>query len=488
MRKFLYQYPLHSFLLTFFLSFFLFAQNSELVEFHMMRRTLLIGTFLAFLIFGSVLFLVKEKTKSGIITTFILFALFYYGVIYDFIESLYYKGYWPFSNIHRYTLVFVLVYVVLVTWFVNKKIVVGNKVNYFLNLLIIFLFLFNFSKVMYKTFFLKDLIEKSEPTTSIIAKKKYPNIYYLVLDGYANQKVLKKYYNYDNAQFIDFLRTKQFYVADSSFSNYYYTSYSLSSTLNMGYHNSDDANTNFLDKIRSNKVLEVLKATGYKTYRLQSGYSVTSGLNQIDSTITINALNEFERSILKYSICRLDDLFGFFPFYRLNSQIEKLNMLVDIQSSSPKFIFIHIVAPHPPFVFDENGNRAFSKKDGDNSWEPKQNYVNQLKYINKVAENFIESALAKDKSSVFILQSDHGPWITSRSASDVFESRSMILNAIKFPDTLNYDILYKNISSVNTFRAIFKTHIDSSYNLIPDEKKGKFDLFNSPTFKDKIIH
>lgn len=468
------------------MSFFLFAQNPELIQLFMMKRTLIIGSILALIIFGFMFLIIKEKTKSGIITTLILFGLFYYGVFYDFLEGLYYKGFWPFHNIHRYALFLILLYIIIIVWVVNKKIIIGNKINYFLNILIISLFLFNSLKVVYKTAVFNDIKEEPTNKSIIVAKQKYPNIYYMVLDGYANQHVLKKYYDFDNSDFINFLKKKHFYVADSAFSNYYSTSPSLSSTLNMDYHSKVNG-YNYLEKIRTNNVLEVLKSVGYKTYRLQSGYAVTSGLSQIDSIITINAPNEFERNILKYSICRLDDLFGFIPFYRLKSQISNLNSLVDIQTTSSKFMFIHIVAPHPPYVFDENGNRFFSNKNGDNSWEPKCNYTSQLKYFNTVTKNFINYTLSKDKNSVFILQSDHGPWITSKNPNEIFEARSMILNAMYYNDTLNYKYLYNTISSVNTFRVFFKCYLDSSFTLIDDEKIGEKDLLTTKTFKDKII-
>ncbi len=451
-----------------------------------MKRTLVIGSILAMIIFGFVFLVIKEKTKSGIITTLVLFALFYYGVVYDFLEGLYYQGFWPFHNIHRYAIILIFLYTIIVVWIVNRKIIIGNQINYFLNILMICLLLFNTSKVIYKKATFSELPIRKINEEGLQTNKNHPNIYYMVLDGYANQHVLKKYYGFDNSEFINFLKMKKFYVADSSFSNYYSTSPSLSSTLNMDYHDGKN-NQNFFEKLRTNKVLEVLKNVGYKTYRLQSGYAVTSGLSQIDSVISINAPNEFERSILKYSICRLDDLFGFIPYYRLKSQIKNLNSVVDISPASSKFMFVHIVAPHPPYVFDEKGNRSFSKKDGDNSWEPKANYVAQLKYFNTVTMNFIDYALEKDSTAIFILQSDHGPWISSKNSEEVFEARSMILNAMYFKDYLKYRSLYRSISSVNTFRAVFKNYIDSSFALIPDQESGKRDLLNSPIFKDKVI-
>ena len=485
MRKFLLQNPLHTFLLIFFLSFFLFAENTDLVKLHMMKRTLILGTLVATLLFFAFYFIIKERVKAGLITTFILLALFNYGVLYDFLEGLYYKGFWPFHNIHRYSLLLMMVYIIGITWFIGKKIVIGNKINYFLNILIVSLTVFNILRVVFNqnnTNKETELVEIAKKDTSFTQR---PNVYFLVLDGYANQHILKKYYNYDNKDFITFLESYNFYIADSSASNYFSTAPSLSSTLNMDYHIND--NHDYVSKMRENKVFSQFQNYGYKTYRLESGYAITNGFSHVDSVISISSPNEFERSILKYSVFRLDDLFGFLPYFRLKSQIQKLDEISTIGSISPKFVFIHIVAPHPPFVFDEKGNHTFSKKDGDNSWEPKSNYLAQLKYINSVAKTFITNVISKDSSAVFLLQSDHGPWILSKNQNEIFETRSMILNATRYGTSKNVNHLTKKISSVNTFRVLFKNYFDSTITILNDMPMGKNELLGSKSFTDKIL-
>lgn len=489
MRNLLYKFPIHTFLICLFVSLFLYGNNVELVEIHMIYRTVGIGLLLSLIIFMISLAFLKEKIKAGIITSFIILSLFHYGVIYDFLEGLYYQGLWPLKSIHRYLVCLFILFIVAIIWFIKRKKTDNFRINYFFNLLILFLVLYNSILI---------LVKKNNSTSKIIVAEKYtgnflksktgkklPNIYYMILDGYANSNILKDHYKFDNSNFMDYLSGNHFYVADSAFSNYYNTSQSLGATLNMQYHNNSD-NSSY-DKLRNNTLLLELKKYGYKTYSLQSGYAITSGLANIDSVITINSPNEFERSILKYTICRLDDIFGFIPFSRLKSQIEKLDDIESLKNVSPKFVFIHIVAPHPPFVFNEKGERSFTRKDNDNSWEPKEKYIQQLKYINSITKNFINNIIKVDSESVFILQSDHGPFITSNKAEDVFKARSMILNAIRYPQKDSCSDLYRNISSINTFRWVFKNYIDTTYGLIPDIKAGEKDLKESPVFKSKIM-
>ena len=48
-----------------------------------------------------------------------------------------------------------------------------------------------------------------------------PDIYYIILDGYARQDTLKEFYKYDNSAFMDGLAARGFYVAAESRSNYF---------------------------------------------------------------------------------------------------------------------------------------------------------------------------------------------------------------------------------------------------------------------------
>lgn len=485
MRKFLDNYPIHTFLFITFVSFFLYAQNPDKISLYMTYRTIFVGTIFSIIIYSLLFLILKHKIKSGIIATCFLLILFNYGVTYDFLEKMYFNGYWPFLNIHRYLIGLVILLFVVIYWIVSKKIITGNKTNFFLNTLIILLLLFNSAKII----LIK--LQSSHPVESIISipvhkdfKHKLPNLYYFILDGYANEHVLLKYYHYDNSEFINFLKSKDFYDADSASSNYYSTLPSLSSTFNLNYHSEKDDKV-FVNKMNNNILFRILKDYGYKIYTMKSGYTVTGNFTSTDSIIKINAPNEFERSVLRYTICRIDDLFGFMQAAVIKSQVSKLESVANL-SHSQRFVFVHIVAPHPPFVFDENGNQIYNKKSGNNSWEPKQSYIAQLSYLNKVATKYINQIIANDSSAAIIIQSDHGPWITSSKQEDLFEARSRILNAIRLPKPFSTSNLYPTITSVNTFRYFLKQVINPNFLLLKDSLDGKGMIMNSFSFKKRI--
>ena len=90
---------------------------------------------------------------------------------------------------------------------------------------------------------------------------------------------------------------------------------------------------------------------------------------------------------------------------RINNILFKLPLLA--KNRDPKFVFAHIMAPHPPFVFGENGNKIYY--DG-NSMNRKTLFINQLKYINKRMINVLEKILYTNngRNKIIIIQGDHG--------------------------------------------------------------------------------
>ena len=60
-----------------------------------------------------------------------------------------------------------------------------------------------------------------------------PDVYYVILDRYANSWTLANLYGYDNTPFLEALRERGFYVADEAWANYFKTAFSVSSSLDM---------------------------------------------------------------------------------------------------------------------------------------------------------------------------------------------------------------------------------------------------------------
>lgn len=76
--------------------------------------------------------------------------------------------------------------------------------------------------------------DKRESQVSLDCQNR-PDIYYIIVDGYGREDVLRETYGIDNSEFLGFLKENGFHVIDQAHSNYTQTVYSLSSSLNLNY-------------------------------------------------------------------------------------------------------------------------------------------------------------------------------------------------------------------------------------------------------------
>ena len=107
-----------------------------------------------------------------------------------------------------------------------------------------------------------------------------PDIYYIILDGYARSDVMQELFNFDNSAFLERLRHKGFFVARGSTANYCQTPLSLSSSLNLDY--LDDLvkglgsdQTALHELIARNRLAETLRPLGYSFVTFSTGFEPT---------------------------------------------------------------------------------------------------------------------------------------------------------------------------------------------------------------------
>ncbi len=472
MKKILYNIPIHSFLLAPVLIFFLFTNNYLSISFHSTIRSYKVALLVSFSIFTLLYFLFKKnKHKAGVVTTYLILILFFYGLIYEVAEKMFYNGLWPFDEIHRYLVIFILILTFVLFYFLFKT----KKTFYSFTLALnVFVFIFLFINLgQLSTVLVRNNIKApiSEPRSHSAYKTSdsMPDVYYIILDGYAQDSILASQYHYKTNSLTTFLKKNNFYIASESQTNYISTLPSLSSSLNFSYLDSIESNYQ-LDKNRNliyeNRVSKHFKEKGYKIVHIRSGYSVSRENYFADTTCALENLGEFERTLLRYTILRLDDLLGYAQYNTLKEQLSVIHKAVDIKG--PKYTFIHIVSPHPPYMCDENGNYKASKRVLNSWWEPKEDYLLQLKFVNKKIIEIISEINKKSKTlPIIILQSDHGPWAKSNSFKQLYETRSKILNTYQIPYSWK-NKLYQTITPVNTFRVIFNGLFNDSFPLTKD--------------------
>ena len=366
MKKILQHIPFYCFLLGPSIIFFLYVHNYPDVFLESTVRSFLVSVCISGILFGIIYYLLKRNQhKTGFITLLIMVPLFSYGLFYEFFETMYFKGNWPFANIHRYLLLFLILFYSITYISLARTKRTYRSITFPINIFILVIIIINGINLFARnsTLSVSNLAENHSNGVRTNLPDTFPDIYYIILDGYANDQILEKFYSYSNNSLTLFLKQNGFYVASESRGNYLVTSESLASSLNHMYLDSFiKENRVGTDLVYKNQVSKYLKQTGYKIVHINSGYSVTLQNYYADETISLKSVDEFERTLLKYTIFRLDDLLGYTQYNILKEQFSSLYDLIKIKG--PKFTFIHIVSPHPPYVCDENGNFKRKTSDG----------------------------------------------------------------------------------------------------------------------------
>ncbi|MCP4675766.1 MAG: hypothetical protein GY854_09725 [Deltaproteobacteria bacterium] len=316
-----------------------------------------------------------------------------------------------------------------------------------------------------------------------------PDIYYIILDGYARNDFLKKYYDFDNKEFIDNLKDKGFFVAKRSRSNYFWTQLSLTSSLNMEHiqffsrsRSKIKKNNKLLNKrIRENEVRKYLKRLGYKYVHLASTYEVTRDNSQADMQIDCSKgtfKNEFYRTLAESTLLKSNE--QSISEDLSDCHLENMKTLANIPGTikGPKFVFSHFVPPHHPYLFDRDGN-VLRQATVSNQfefqkylWFDRKKYVDQIVYLNK---RFTEIVRAIQESSkrqpVIIIQSDHGPQLLDpenkrKEHKDFKNARSANFVAVYTPKAKN--IIPDNVTPVNLFRLLFNYYFNDDKKILPN--------------------
>jgi hypothetical protein len=315
----------------------------------------------------------------------------------------------------------------------------------------------------------------SLPPATAVPANELPDIYYIILDAYANQHVLRKMFGYSNHEFLDALKQRGFYVAERSRSNYAMTFTSMASSLNMEYLDepAQKAGRESRDllplrqMIKYNKVARFLRERGYTYIDLNSPTDL--------------ALNDFQHTLLRTTILRYQQDLDYFR----NRTLALFDQLAELpRKDQPVFVYAHVICPHPPYVFGPDGEQTDDPGTQLTVSDPgkhKRLYVDQLRYVSKRALGAIDTILARSKRPpIIILQSDHGPGVVGDilNPNDVSHRERMpILNAYYLPGG-GAVRPYAGITPVNTFRLIFNRYFGSGYPLLKD--RSYFSTYYQP--------
>jgi hypothetical protein len=165
-----------------------------------------------------------------------------------------------------------------------------------------------------------------------------------------------------------------------------------------------------------------------------------------------------------------------FPYnYHAQTELYILDTLPKLaKMPGPKFVFVHILIPHVPYVFEPDGsvraNPDYFSAPGMHgvTWQfERDGYVDSVQFINgrilPILKTLIEESVTPP---IIVMEGDHG-WGG--------KNRTQNLSTYYLRGRNTQD-LYPGISPVNSFRVIFDRYFGADYDLLPDESYTGFRL------------
>jgi hypothetical protein len=487
---------IHPFLFTLYPILFLFSHNVYQVSYSDILFPLVISLGFTFLLIILLNAVYKDSKKASIIASILLVLFFSYGHVFALIKDLY-------EIRHVYMLIaWGMLFSVSVHLAKRTHRDLQNYTN-FLNIVALSLCVWSCLNIGIHQFNIRsnwdnfrNSGDRTISATDLGTEDTLRDIYYIILDGYASASTLQDIYGFNNHEFIDYLTEKGFFVASESLSNYTQTFLTLSSSLNLKYINdlTDIVGINSAERtvpyqmIEDNEVMRFLKSKGYMFIHFGSGWGATDRNKYADLEWQCGRGNEFIMIFIQTTLLSpleeiLNDSRG-----RILCTFSELARIHRIDG--PKFIFAHIVSPHPPYLFDANGEPVpeVDFQMSGSVWDQKENYLNQLIFVNKKLKVMVDEILKNsDVFPIIILQADHGSASTFPDSDEyggwddptdiMLKERMRIFNAFFLP-SIGEHHLYESVSPVNTFRLIFNYYFNTNYDVLSD--KAYYSTYQRP--------
>jgi hypothetical protein len=323
-----------------------------------------------------------------------------------------------------------------------------------------------------------------------------PDVWNIVMDRYAGPETLRRVYGFDNEPFLQELEKRGFSVARTASANYQRTAPSLTSSLNLDYLTPfTPGGVLSYDELPLYRALHDSRASRFFA---AEGYAVihagpwweptrhddheTASLNYADQSELARVM--LERSLLGYLAVTTGMEFAngrLTQCHRTRIQFDRL----EATATSPerKFVFAHLLLPHPPYVLDADGNCKDAAAAG--RLTRVENYVAQVRYANRRLLTLLDRILAGPRPAVIVLQADEGPWPAAFAGNEIgvgmdaadiawsdlnpdqLREKMMILYALRFPDGPPV-ALSDHATPVNTYRLILNRYFGMTYPLLPD--------------------
>lgn len=492
-RSILQKHPI--FLLTIPFVFLIHSINQyfSLLHWEYIRTGLLVYISVPLVIYFLLGYLWRSHAKAGVLMFFLLVIFYFFHLLFDWLRSI-----TILSFLARYIVLLPLLLTGIIALIIYLQKSKSQFSSFYYRSNLVFLFLLAGGMIQYILLTFQSTatrLDQADPSKTFSKNYKpcdtcaSPDIYFMIFDGYTNSKTLQTEFDYTNSFIENKLRSRGFFIADHSKSNYNFTHMSIGSELNLAYLANLDNTHRFYTKdiLRSNytifhnELCDILKKQGYEINNY-SGFALKDAPVKITPHLTEltwrSVLGQTFFNKLKRDIgWHLDP---YFPHDKISAEKNELindgvkrinevfNGVIEVakkSTSDPQFLYAHFIIPHETYYYDSSGKRLDLLYTA-NTLINKKDYVNQVAYTNRfLIAPLVDSIFNYARRPfIIIIQSDHGYRnYPAEKVSLEFENFS----ALYFPDR-DYRTVSDSLSSVNTFRIILNKYFRQEIPLLKD--------------------
>jgi hypothetical protein len=493
-------WAVHPFLLAAFPTLYLYSRNAQTVEASEVAWPLGVSVLAAALAFAGLRVLRLDAAKAGLIvsTAVVLFFSFRHGVN---LAARLHLG--PDREAReRIVLAFEAVALAIAAWLVIARAGLARVANDVANASALALAAMTVAGSIVSAWTPEPKRPTEGPTPIEVRSARIdaprPDVYLVVLDAYGRSDVLREMTGFDNSGFLARLEAKGFVVARDARANYGQTALALASALNLRYLD-DLAGETGHDRrplrrlIADNAVFRAFKGAGYRVVTFASGFDATESFEADLALAPPGHLRTFHALMADQTpLWRLIGQRAARDPHRLHRErilkvFDKLPAASHPDSTPrPTFTFAHVVAPHPPFVFEADGRDAsggeatYSQADSE-GWQGlpghggpddyARRYAEQARYVTDRVEQAVGAILATSATPpIIVLMGDHGPGSHFDSAADRpndVRERYAILAAAYLPEPGRARI-GASITPINLMRAVLDECLGTNLGPVAD--------------------
>lgn len=511
--------PFHPLLFALYAPIALLASNILQIQASDAIRSIIFFALLGVFTYLIFLVITKDWERASLYSSIVILLFITYGQVYSALNPVSIFGF--AVGRHRFLVPMYIIIGGLAIWGLRKLRRNIHIIATTANIISLVLIVFPIFQLV-NNYFMTIKNENSNATqvsqisqNSTLGSDKKPDVYYIILDMYGRDDVLKDRFGYDNSEFLNELEKLGFVITRCSESNYNMTELSLASSFNMNYldtlgnqykaGNSDRSGLPSL--IHHSAVRKIFENMGYRFINFETGFTFTEirdaneflipSYHQLETGRLGVRINAFESLLLKTTafvvvsdaqtkwLTPINDALDMRRVHVIRELflLDKLPKLA--VEPGPKFVYAHILIPHPPFVFSKNGvNLDLPTSYGPDGKGPSakdyaEGYRSQLDYIDKQLIPILKTIQENSATPpIIIVQGDHG----------VDPKRSFILNAYYLPGE-SKRIVWQNISPVNTFRVILNSYFQGKLEILPDINYASKDKlpYDYSVVKDKRV-